>query len=69
MASDNPAESIKPEAVLPYCRVILSDLFDPRRGVSITGTQNASGHVEVMLDGATVVVDRKTFAAAVSAFA
>ena len=66
---DNPAESPKPpEPILPFTRIILSDLFDPRRGISVTGTQSGSGQLEIMLDGATVVVDRKTFAAVMSAF-
>jgi len=65
---ENPAESQKPEPVLPFTRLIFSDCFNPQRGVSVTGTQTGTGQLEIMIDGAVVVVDRKSFAAAMSAF-
>jgi hypothetical protein len=71
MASETqPGEAPKStEPTIPYVRQIFCDLLNPSRGVIVSGSAFGKGNLEIMIDGNTVLVDRKMFSAAMSAYA
>ena len=71
MASETqPGEAPKqPEVpVIPYVRQVFCDLLNPNRGVVVTGMALDNGNLELMIDGNTVLVNRKMFASAMAAY-